>query len=549
MNSKSHSTITSSHLDSLRTKFDTTKRQMIEFVGQFKVRLVERFTNTMTEPWNTKPFIYEINTRVWLTELSKRYGAPITLRNIPDEAVDELAKYNVDAIWMMGIWTRSAAVRASAMNYTHEYTPVLPDLKEDDVIGSAYAIGAYEVEPVIGGRAGLARFREQLNKRGLKLILDYVPNHVAVDHPEVARNPKYFVRGNAREFKHNQGMFFKTKDTWGRDLYVAHGRDPYFPGWIDTAQLNAFSPHLRRATVATLLDIATQCDGVRCDMAMLMTNEVFSRTWGWLLEEERPEVEFWDFVIPRIQERYPNFLFIAEVYWNMDYQLQQQGFDYTYDKDLYDRLFEANLEQIRTHLSADVNFQKHTIRFIENHDEGRAAAEFGISKSKALATLIATLPGAVLLHDGQFTGRNIKLPVQIARQPDEHMHDDLKNFYLSLLKETRNDIYQHGEWQMLSVYDGDILAYGWTYKDDHRVIVINLSDQEQSAAIDLNGWGDDWQAEDVLSNAGERQSDHGYMKTTLAPHESHIYKVEMITPEPLPPIKKAKRIVTGQLGD
>ena len=61
---------------------------------------------------------------------------------------------------------------------------------------------------------------------------------------------------------------------------IANGRDPYFPAWPDVAQLNAFSPSLRTAVIDTLQQIAEQCDGVRCDMAMLVMNDTFARTWG-----------------------------------------------------------------------------------------------------------------------------------------------------------------------------------------------------------------------------------------------------------------------------
>ncbi|PJF38055.1 MAG: alpha-amylase, partial [Phototrophicales bacterium] len=147
---------------------------------------------------------------------------------------------------------------------------------------------------------------------------------------------------------------------WGRTLVVAHGRDPYFPGWIDTAQLDAFSPSYRQAALETLLDIADQCDGVRCDMAMLLVNRIFAQTWGDYVDEP-PKTEFWEDIIPNVKALHPNFIFIAEVYWDMEHELQKLGFDYTYDKVFYDRLVEQELEQLKTHLQADINYQNHTI--------------------------------------------------------------------------------------------------------------------------------------------------------------------------------------------
>ena len=133
----------------------------------------------------------------------------------------------------------------------------------------------YVVDKHLGGPKGLAAARKSLAKRGLRLILDFVPNHVAPDHPWVSDHPEYFVQGNADEARNDPASFVETGGT-----VFARGRDPYFPAWPDVLQLNAFQPGLRQAVVATVAEIAGQCDGIRCDMAMLMLNAIFERTWG-----------------------------------------------------------------------------------------------------------------------------------------------------------------------------------------------------------------------------------------------------------------------------
>ena len=147
----------------------------------------------------------------------------------------------------------------------------------------------------------------------------------------------------------------------------ASGRDPYFPPWPDVVQLNAFAPELRAAAGETLRAIAEQCDGVRCDMAMLMTNEVFARTW---CARRRPPTEYWPEVMAGVRE---DFTWIAEAYWDMEFALMQQGFDLCYDKRLYDRLAHEDAAAVRGHLQADLDYQRRLVRFIENHDEPRAA--------------------------------------------------------------------------------------------------------------------------------------------------------------------------------
>ncbi|GAB4519950.1 MAG: alpha-amylase family glycosyl hydrolase [Anaerolineae bacterium] len=494
--------------------------------------------------WPEKPFIYQINTAVWLNSLRVYYQNPdITLTTVPEEVLIWLESLNVDAIWLTGVWQRSAAARKSALNYTHEYRPVLPDLTEADVIGSAYAVGAYTVDTQWGGREGLAHFRQRLRQRGMRLILDYVPNHVATDHEWVTEKPHFMVRGNKDTAKHHPGMFFITQNSKGQQLIIAHGRDPYFPSWIDTAQVNAFSNEYRKAARDVLLDIAEQCDGVRCDMAMLMVNSIFSRTWGAYLLETAPNVEFWEELIPAVKAQHPHFLFAAEVYWDMEYQLQQQGFDLTYDKLLYDRLLSADANALRLHLTADPNYQKRMVRFIENHDEPRAAASLGIERSRPAAVVIATLPGATLLHDGQFTGRYMKLPIQIARQPDETPHHALSAFYMRLLRETRHPIYQHGHWHLLDIQPtpdwgvkthNNVLAYGWEMDGEYRLIVVNITHVWSQAIVRMNAWhglgGMPVRLRDALNGACHyREGDqllNGGLYVELEPFQAHIYHVE-----------------------
>lgn len=504
----------------------------------------------MTKQSNN-PRIYEINTWVWLTTLSQVYDRQITLNNVPEEVIDKLASYHIDAIWLMGVWYRGTSTRASALNYIHEYKGALPDVTEKDVAGSAYAIAAYDAEEKIGGRDGLAIFRQQLHNRGLKLILDFVPNHTGLDHPWLLEHPDYYVQAGSEWLKKAKGEFFEITIAKQTQSVIAHGRDPYFPGWIDTAQLNAYSHGYRNAAVKTLREIATMADGVRCDMAMLMMNDVFQHSWGWLHPEmDVPESEFWDDVIPRVREKNNDFLFIAEAYWNLNYELLKQGFDYTYDKTLYDRIVSGDVNGIRSHLFADIDYLKRQIRFIENHDEPRAADSLGLARSRPAAVLISTLPGATLLHDGQFMGRKVKLPVHITRQPYEQTYPALHDYYTRLLAEARDDIYHNGEWRMFNCYaacdgcmgDYNLVTYGWKDGDDMRLVVLNMSDEWSQAAIDLGAWandlrGQDWVLLDTLHRTyidenGDEIADNGLF-VDVQPYQAMIFHFE--------PLKRRKK--------
>lgn len=492
--------------------------------------------------WTNKLFVYQINTWVWLDTLSRKYGKTITLKNVPDRALDEIARPGLDMIWLMGVWKRSEWGRKNSLKYKHEYQGALPDVTDADVIGSAYAIADYEVDERIGGRDGLAALRKRLKLRHLSLMLDFVPNHVAIDHPWVTEHPEYIVQGKAADAKNRPSDFFSVKNAQGKKVVLAHGRDPNFPGWSDTTQLNIFNPALRKEVAKTLLDIASQCDGVRCDMAMLMFNDIFAGTWNGYVGAP-PGEEYWREIIPQVKAKYADFIFTAEVYWDKEYETLQQGFDFAYDKLLYDRIMEGNVQKVRQHLVAELGYQQHMMRFIENHDEPRAYAQLGKGKSFAAAALICTLPGAVLLHDGQLIGRKAKLPVQIKRQPDEEEVLDLEDYYMKLLRETRDPIYQQGDWYLFRMHPIDphnhshlnLLAYGWYEKDkDYRLIVINLTPHAAQGRVDLSAWswleGHEWRLYDVTDDTeytrpGGKMTKEG-LTILLDAYESHIFRFE-----------------------
>ena len=201
-------------------------------------------------------------------------------------------------------------------------------------------------------------------------------------------------------------------------------------------QLNAYAGPARAATAQTLSDISAQCDGIRCDMAMLMTNDIFGKTWGDRAGQ-RPDEEFWPAIIAELRTRHPDTVLIAEAYWDMEWTLQQQGFAFCYDKRLYDRILEVNPPDLRGHLQADLGYQSRLVRFLENHDEPRIAEKLPAVLERAAAVTIATLPGATLWHEGQFEGRRVRPPVFLARRPDEPPDQELAAWHRGLVSRGR----------------------------------------------------------------------------------------------------------------
>jgi hypothetical protein len=426
--------------------------------------------------WPTRPVIHEVNTWPWLHDVGVRAGRTVTLADVPADAWDAVCVPGVDTVWLMGVWDRSPASREIALadpGNVASFEAALPDLDPDaDVVGSAYSVRRFVVDERLGGRDGLAAARAELRRRGVRLLLDFVPNHVAPDHPWTEEHPEYFMPGT-------DGARY------------AAGRDPYFPPWDDTVQLNAFSMALRSAAIATVMEIAEQCDGVRCDMAMLLLNRVFTQTWGdragW-----PPPTEYWTDVIGAVRAAHPGFVFMAEAYWELEHELQLLGFDFCYDKRLYDRLESGDARAIGAHLGADLDYQNGLVRFLENHDEPRAAATFEPERERAAAVAIATLPGATLWHEGQFDGRRVRPPVFLTRRPTEAADPALREFYLQLVA----DDVRAGQWERRDAIGWDdnpsamhLLAWSWTDGQRRAVAVVNWSPAPAQGRV-LLPWDD-----------------------------------------------------------
>ena len=485
--------------------------------------------------WSKYPSTYEINTWVWLSDLSRKYKKKIDLSRVPSAEWDTIAAYGFNAVWLMGVWRRSPAGIAVAnqnKSLQEDFRRALADFRREDNAGSPYCVRDYIVDQHLGGREGLAVARRELADRGMNLILDFVCNHVAPDHPWIAGHPEYFIRGSAEDARDNPSSYMQINGS-----VCACGRDPYFPAWPDVLQLNAFDPGLRQAVIETISDLAQQCDGIRCDMAMLFLNAIFERTWG-ARAGKRPATEYWADVISAIKKRYPDFLFIAEAYWDLEWELQQQGFDFCYDKKLYDRMEHTNAENIRLHLCADLAYQAKLLRFIENHDEPRAAAVFSVPKQRAFALMTATLPGIKLFHEGQFEGRKIRLPVFLGRRPDEPVDQELQGFYRKLLEAVNRPVFRDGQWSLCERTGWpdnpsfqDLVAWCWRKDNERYVIAVNLSDHALQARVRLP-WPDlggaNWKLADMFSgmtcqrNGDEMVSPGLYVE--LGPWNWHFFR-------------------------
>lgn len=427
----------------------------------------------MTRTLRDAKILYEINVRPWLSDLGVT-----SLMEVPDAALDDLSSRGVDLVWLMGVWQSGSRARELALTHPDlqpAYRAALSDFDESDVVGSPYSIASYVAASDVGGPEALAHFRTRLAARQMGLILDFVVNQTGVDHPWVTDRPELYVTGDENDLERAPHDFFRAAGA-----VIAHARDPYFPAWTDSAQLDLFSPATRDAMCEVLASIAQQCDGVRCDMSMLALRSVFEQIWGARTAgKERTEGEVWPDLIAAAKERRPGFLFIAEVYWGREEELRALGFDYVYDKALYDHLAAGRVNELRRQLSGD----RDLVRFLENHDEPRAAAVFPPDRHRAAAVVVATLPGLFLLHEGQLSGRRIRVAIQLRRRPPEPPDQALASFYDRLLHVLRDPLFRRGSWQPVetrSAWEGNptwenFLAYEWQLHGRRAWIVVNFA--------------------------------------------------------------------------
>jgi hypothetical protein len=318
-------------------------------------------------------------------------------------------------------------------------------------------------------------------------MLDFVPNHTALDHHWVDEHPEFYIAGNGSDLLWESVNYTRIRRDTG-DLILAHGRDPFFPGWPDTLQLNYGNTELQEAMVEELIKISGQCDGVRCDMAMLILPDVFERTWGIRTEP------FWIKAIHRVHDKNPDFCFMAEVYWGLEWTLQQAGFDYTYDKRLYDRLKERHAQPVREHLYADMDYQRKLARFLENHDEPRATTEFSQEVHEAAAIITYLTPGLRFFHQGQLVGKRRRISPHLVRGPREQIDQKIEMFYGKMLNILKLNLVKNGNWRILEctpAWDGNwtndsYVAFLWERDSVARMVVaVNYSPNKSQCYVKL----------------------------------------------------------------
>jgi hypothetical protein len=446
------------------------------------------------------PLLYEINTRCWLASLSTASGRRVTLASIPDSEFEFFERCGFTHVWLMGVWTLGTRGRSWSRRC---YAGREDEFGCSRIAGSPYAITGYDVSRRLGGESGLARFRQALNRRGIQLVLDVIPNHTAIDHPWVREHPDYFVTSPAsrpgflKPFRHASHWF-------------AHGDCGHGNPWVDTLQLDYTKPAVHEAMTRELIRVSERCDGVRCDMAMLALADVFSRTWQ--LPASGGAGEFWPNAMAAVRRHRRDFLFIAEVYWDLEERLQALGFDFTYNKRLYDRLVAHDGAGAIAYLnSLTPEFLARSTHFLENHDEPRIAGLLDPDEHRAAALLVTALPGMRLFHEGQLTGARKHANVHFAERSDEAVDASIHQFYRTLFAALPNTAVGSGKplldparaWEGNDSNQNFVLVLWQKYPGAFDLAVINLAPHPSQCFAPVHVArleGHDWNVRDLLGS-------------------------------------------------
>ncbi len=415
---------------------------------------LERFSPDLD--WMPNLVLIAKNTYVWLDQLSKRYQRSITrLDQIPDEELDQLRRWGVTGLWLIGLWERSrASQRIKQM------------MGNPEAVASAYSLLDYRIADDLGGDAALHSLKERARQRGIRLASDMVPNHMGIDSDWVMQHPDWFVSldyppfpsysfngpdwsSDARVnvqiedhyFDHSDAaVVFKRVDKWTGDTkYIYHGNDGTSFPWNDTAQLNYLKPEVREAVIQTILHVARNFQVIRFDAAMTLAKRHYQRLWfpepgtGGAIpsraehgltkdqfDAAMPE-EFWREVVDRVATEAPDTLLLAEAFWLMEgYFVRTLGMHRVYNSAFMNMLRDEDNGKYRSVMKNTLEFDpevlKRYVNFMNNPDEKTAIEQFGDGdKYFGICTLMATLPGLPMVGHGQVEGFTEKYGMEYRR--------------------------------------------------------------------------------------------------------------------------------------
>ncbi len=414
--------------------------------------------------WMPRLVLIAKNAYVWLDQLSKKYKYSITrLDQIPDEELDQLARWGFTGLWLIGLWERSLASQK-----------IKQMRGNPDAVASAYSLLSYEIASDLGGEEAYQKLREKAWQHGIRLASDMVPNHMGIDSKWVVEHPDWFIGADVSPYpsyrfsgqnlswddrvsiyledhyldNSDAAVVFKRIDFWtGQEHYIYHGNDGTSMPWNDTAQLNYLKPEVREAVIQTILDVARKFPVIRFDAAMTLAKKHYQRLWypepgtGGAIpsraehgmtksqfDHEMP-MEFWREVVDRVAQEVPDTLLLAEAFWLMEgYFVRTLGMHRVYNSAFMNMLRDEKNQEyrlvIKNTLEFDPEILKRYVNFMNNPDERTAIDQFGKGdKYFGLCTMLATLPGLPMFGHGQIEGFTEKYGMEYRRAYWEEQSD------------------------------------------------------------------------------------------------------------------------------
>lgn len=437
----------------LREKVASGKKLSPEEYEYYQLE-IKKFT--MDIDWMPKVVMIAKNIFVWLDQLSKKYQRDIKhLDQIPDEELDQLARWNFNALWLIGIWERSSASQK-----------IKQMMGNPDAAASAYSLFDYTIAKELGGEQAFENLKQRCWQRGIRLSSDMVPNHTGIYSKWTIEKPDYFIQSSIPPFpsykftgpnlsedesveiriedqyytRTDAAVVFERLDRFtGQRRYIYHGNDGTNMPWNDTAQLNLLLPEVRESLIQTIMHVARKTPIIRFDAAMTLTKKHYQRLWFPIpgtggaipsradyamtrseFDEAMPN-EFWREVVDRINSEMPDTLLLAEAFWLMEgYFVRSLGMHRVYNSAFMHMFMKEEnrkyRELIKNTLSYDPEILKRYVNFMSNPDEETAINQFGKGdKYFGVATMLITLPGLPMFAHGQIEGFSEKYGMEYKR--------------------------------------------------------------------------------------------------------------------------------------
>ena len=432
----------------------------------------ERFS--ADSEWMPNVILMAKTVLVWLDQLTKQYGYPITrLDQIPDAELDRLRDEGFTGLWLIGLWERSKASRR-----------IKQICGNPEAAASAYSLYDYNIAANIGGWDALSNLRQRCWQRGIRLASDMVPNHTGMDGEWVINHPDYFIQRRDNPFpqysfngenlsqdgrislfledhyysKDDCSVVFKRVDNYTGDTrYIYHGNDGTGLPWNDTAQIDFLNPAAREAVMQEILHVARNFPIIRFDAAMVLAKKSIRRLWypepghggdiatrsetGLSTQQFNDAIpnEFWREVVDRVAQECPDTLLLAEAFWMMEgYFVRTLGMHRVYNSAFMNMLKKEENQKYRDTIKNTITFDpqvlKRYVNFMNNPDEETAIAQFGDGdKYFGVCTLMITMPGLPMFGHGQIEGFTEKYGMEYTKaykneRPnqylvDRHWHD------------------------------------------------------------------------------------------------------------------------------